>query len=450
MPLRASSATRAHSAWRACRVRRARGFTLVELSVSLVAGLIVALAVVALAKSATNSFYESVRLSTAEQSVRIASERLRSDLQRTGFMSTGNVKLAARDLGFAPIGQWAMPNTASGSGLTNLSSINIYPGGSVDNIKTVDLSGKNSFSPDKIRLAANFTTSDSYRGRLQGTCTGGQAVILNADADGATWRLLKLNADGATAATQAFRPVGADSYARVVDATGCQHYVVVKAVSVSSNTATVCVAPGSGSGNAVLTPASNCGAYDGSEVTINPVQRVTWYLDKNTDTNLDGMSDAASTNYSLFRAFLGTDNKPINPELIAEKVVDLKFGIVVDDPTVAARTVVYDYYTKDGAGSSNDAKIAEWTGVKLSDSSDVLADAQNKPSPHRVRSVRYRVAARAAIPDRTAAFTDQTTPFQSRYCMDAAATTYAACTRFTRLRILTSEVALTNQARMSY
>ncbi len=443
-PTAASSATRAHHAG------RARGFTLVELSVSLVAGLIVALAVVALAKSATNSFYESVRLSTAEQSVRIASERLRGDLQRAGFMSTGNVRLATRDLGFAPIGQWVMPNTASGAGLANLSSINIYPGGSVDNIKTVDLSGKNAFSPDRIRLSGNFTTSDSYRGRLQGTCTGGQAVILNADADGATWRLLRLNADGATAATQAFRPVNVDSYARVVDATGCQHYVVVKDVSVTGSSATVCIAPGSGSGNAVLTPASNCGAYDGAEVTINPIQRVSWYLDMNADTNLDGVSDAASTNYSLFRAFLGTDNKPVSPELIAEKVVDLKFGIVVDDPTVATRTVVYDYYTKDGGGTSQDAKIAEWTGVKLADGTDDLPVIQNKASPHRVRSVRYRVAARAAIPDRTAAFADQTTPFQSRYCMDPTATTYAACTRFTRLRILTSEVALTNQARMSY
>lgn len=430
--------------------RLARGFTLVELTVSLVAGLIVALAVVALAKSATNSFYESVRLSTAEQSVRIASERLRGDLQRAGFMSTGNVKLAARDLGFAPVGHWVMPGTAVGDALKNLSSINIYPGGSYDNIKDVDLSGKNGLSPDRIRLTGNFSTSDSYRGRLQGTCTGGQTVLLNAEADGATWRLLKLNADGATAAAQAFRPVGVDSYARVVDATGCQHYVVVKSVSVSTNTATVCVAPGAGSGNAVLTPASNCGAYDGSEVTINPVQRVSWYVDKNTDTNLDGVSDEAKTNYSLFRAFLGTDDKPVSPELIAEKVADLKFGIVVDDPTEAKRTVVYDYYAKDSGGTSLDAKIAEWTGVKLADGSDQLTDEQRKPSPHRVRSVRYRVAARASISDRTAPFADQSPPFQSRYCMDAAAASYAACTRFTRLRILTSEVALTNQARMSY
>lgn len=424
------------------RRRRAYGFTLVELTVSLVAGLIVALAVVALARSATNSFYESVRLSTAEQSVRIASERLRADLQRTGFMTTGNINLAARDLGYAPVGHWVMPGTGGGS-LANLSSINIYPGGSVANISTVNLSAKNSFTPDSIRISGNFSTTDSYRGRLQGTCTGGQAIVLNAEGDGATWRLLSLNASAATSAKQAFLPAGSGSYARIVDATGCQHYAVVKDVSVAPNVATVCVAAPAG-GNAVLAPASNCGALEGAEVTINPVQRVTWYVSKNTDTNLEGPADEADTSYSLFRSFLGSDNKAIAAELVAEKVVDLKFGVVVDDRV--ARTQVYDYYV-DTATNTN---IAAWTGVKLTDGTDDVTSDPAKPSPHRVRSVRYRVAARAALPDRNAPFSDQTVPFQTRYCMDAAAASYGECTRFARLRILTSEVALMNQARMSY
>ena len=82
----------------------ARGFTLVELMVSLIAGLIVAMAVVAPARTATNTFYDAVRVLTTEAAVRVASERLRGDLLRAGFMTTGNIKLAGRDKNRSPAG----------------------------------------------------------------------------------------------------------------------------------------------------------------------------------------------------------------------------------------------------------------------------------------------------------------------------------------------------------
>ena len=73
---------------------QARGFTLVELMVSLVAGLIVTIAVVGLARAATTTFFEAARISTVEANVRTAAERLRQDLSRASYMSTGNIKLA--------------------------------------------------------------------------------------------------------------------------------------------------------------------------------------------------------------------------------------------------------------------------------------------------------------------------------------------------------------------
>ncbi len=63
-------------------LRRERAFTLVELLVSLTAGLLIALAVVAVARGATSTFHEEMRLASAESSLRIAMDRLRADLQR--------------------------------------------------------------------------------------------------------------------------------------------------------------------------------------------------------------------------------------------------------------------------------------------------------------------------------------------------------------------------------
>ena len=71
-----------------------------------------------------------------------------------------------------------------------------------------------------------------------------------------------------------------------------------------------------------------------------------------------------------------------------------------------------------------------------------------QPSPHRVRSVRYRLAARTSIADRTTPFTDQPTHFTTRYCMQNVS--LADCKRLARVRVVSSEVALVNQGTMGF
>ena len=58
---------------------------------SLLAGLIVALGIVGLSRDATHTFHEEMRSSAAEANLRTAIDRLRADLARAGYMSTGNV-----------------------------------------------------------------------------------------------------------------------------------------------------------------------------------------------------------------------------------------------------------------------------------------------------------------------------------------------------------------------
>ena len=108
------------------RLRR-RGFTLVELLVAMVAGLIVALAIVGLSKEANTTFQEETRIASAEAQLRTALDRLRSDLQRTSYMSTANLLAdpqLARNTNAAN-----NANTPPGmTALKGLQGVRLYPG----------------------------------------------------------------------------------------------------------------------------------------------------------------------------------------------------------------------------------------------------------------------------------------------------------------------------------
>lgn len=426
-----------------------RGFTLVELMVSLVAGLIVTVAVVGLARTATNTFYEQARLSTTEGTVRSAAERLRQDLSRTSFMSTGNIHLARNDSSSVPFGQKIshIPGAVSPARYTevaNLQGIRINVGGSA---AAAPISVLNGLNPDSIELTGNFTTDDSYRGRLNGN-----VVTLNPISDVAVARLIA-GPDPNAAVTNAFCPgtvaPGAcpPHLARVIDPRGCQHYVVISAVSGTATSATITFAAPSGGGSPVLTPAqdqSTCGANDQEEVTISPLQKVRWYLAQ-TKTALqpDPAIETIDRKYDLYREILDATGAPIpapgGPQVVAEYAVDLKFGISVDDPAAGlVPPANHKSFDMDGAP----ADVALWTRAA---STTIVGG----PGPQRVRSVRFRLATRAALTDRKENMTLIPTQPQyiSRYCTE---TPLGTCTKWARVRTIMSEVTLMNQLGMSY
>jgi hypothetical protein len=89
---------------------------------------------------------------------------------------------------------------------------------------------------------------------------------------------------------------------------------------------------------------------------------------------------------------------------------------------------------------ANAAEIALWTQI-------ASGTAAGFPAPHRVRSVRFRLATRSALADRTEPLALLPgKPYISRYCTDSA----VPCHRFARVRTIMSEVALINQAGMTY
>ena len=148
------------------RRRAARGFTLIELSVALIAGLLVAMALVQTSKEATNTFHEEVRVAAAEMSLRLALERLRADLQRVSFMSTPNIQgdpMLARFAGIAggpanPAGNLRTPVP----GIARLAGIQLTIGGSFGTAPLSAQANNGPLNPDSIELAGNYSTADEF------------------------------------------------------------------------------------------------------------------------------------------------------------------------------------------------------------------------------------------------------------------------------------------------
>lgn len=450
---------------------RRRGFTLVELMVSLVAGVIIAIAVIGLARAATTTFHEQVRMTTVEQSVRNAANRLRYDLTKVSFMGTGNIKLAAGPN--VPYGHRVAVNGVGQSGdrygvmTQDLQGLRVKVSASqAQSEGPLNLATNNGLSPDSIVIAGNLTTDDQYIGTWvegAGSCGGGQ-VQINAMADPANQRLL--NGDPINV-TNAFVPVPNTQFlVRVVDDAGCQHFATTNFATATSPgpISTITVDLCNGSDNTSVLRAhlpdpgdtrlagpkgTGCGVDNNGTVRISPLHRVEWYIAPNTNILLAPpvAVGGATEMFMLYRSVLDASGTrlPQLTQVVAEYAVDLKFGVVVDDSSqVPPNNVrVFDLDT-DTSGENGGGNIDRWTNR----ASQTIAGI-GQPGPQRVRSVRYRVSTRSALPDRNSNLSILPgTPYLVRYCLENAAP--AACKKFARMRTIVSEVALINQARMSY
>jgi prepilin-type N-terminal cleavage/methylation domain-containing protein len=174
------------------RRRGQGGFTLIELTISLVAGLIVAMAVVGVSKEATNTFHEEVRVSAAEMGLRVAMERIRLDLQRAAYMGTpallGDPNVTHIVNAPAPANLSNFTGATVPYNLQNLAGVNVYPQGNapsgaiVPSTVVLDLTANTqlglqasgsgtlpptlptmaTLAPDAIDIAGNMSSSDEY------------------------------------------------------------------------------------------------------------------------------------------------------------------------------------------------------------------------------------------------------------------------------------------------
>jgi len=208
-------------------MRRSRGFTLIELMVSLTCGLLIGAAVVALSKDATNSFHEEARTATAEMQLRTAVERIRNDLLRAGYQSSANIQVDPF-IAKPPSQSTNLPDNTTYAGLGRLAGIRLYSAGSLANTtKLSSLNDNTQLTPDALRIAGNFTSTEAYPVRQldqgAGACNG-QRLWLNMDTP-SMWRVRGTPDPDATMRGM-FQPVAGEQFlVRVEDDTGHFQYV---------------------------------------------------------------------------------------------------------------------------------------------------------------------------------------------------------------------------------
>jgi prepilin-type N-terminal cleavage/methylation domain-containing protein len=433
------------------RRRSARGFTLVELIVSLAAGLIISVAVVGLARTATTTFHEEVRASSTELSLRIATERLRFDLSRVGFMSTSNIQ---RDPRLSVSRGTTGPATAVGLPvLSTLAGIAYIADGSNSDSRVATLSNVvgNNVNPDAILLGGNFTTADEYIVQSVNLsaggagCAGGQAVTLSRESAAVLRVLLKpdgtANANASSELNTAFQPVPGQFMARVTDDTGFTQYVALCPGAVAADVVGGIPAVYISAATPILTAAQTGGAggttgFGVGRMTINPVQLVRWDIQRRIDTQLDRVDQNGNidnTKFDLFRTWVDATGVALDVgrQLIAEYAVDLEFSFIVNGGTTAVPTQqLFDF------GASNNAATAQ----ALTPSPGVTPPSVR---PEMIRGIRFRLAVRTAQADRTQNIATPTTGYLYRYCTDPAGC--GTSQLFARVRTIVSEVNLPNQ-----
>jgi type II secretory pathway pseudopilin PulG len=445
--------------------RGSRGFTLIELTVALLAGLLVAMALVQVSKEANNTFHEEVRAAAAQMSLRVAMERVRNDLMQVAYMSTGNVygdPNIARPTGLGPLGNLALPVPA----LSRLAGIQLQFGGSTG--LTAPLSGINGLNPDSIDLGGNYSSPDEFVGQIGGSCTGlgggcgGQTVCLEWTTSAAMWRI-RLSANPAQTLQSYFNPSfynanpppGATNFmARLTYAdTGLYNYLVTcpgaGTTTWSGGAATVNISPAT----RILRTADTkghggAGGFAAAQVVISPVEIVHWQIQAAAGLpagpNAYNVTLGDPNEYVLTRSYVDAFANVYDPttlEVVSEYAVDLKFAFTVDNqipvsnPPGVFTTNPFLYLPLDSATNQN------WANP--------VANPYNPQGPNRIRSVRVRAAIRTAFPDRTVnvlPVPNTGQPYMYRYNIPGTPNGL----QWARVRTGVTEVSLPNQAGLNW
>jgi prepilin-type N-terminal cleavage/methylation domain-containing protein len=433
--------------------KRSRGYSLLELMVAMLAGLIVAAGVVGLSRIATNTFHEESRLTASEMALRTGADRLRADLSRAAFMSSPNIQfdpLRTTPASFAgaPVDPAAVSTYEKG--IVRLSGFDYTANGSYSEpgaSKLLKLSDVNNVAPDALVVGGNLTTADEYIVQSvtfgDGDCAGG-TVTLSTDS-AATLRLThaadgsaKTDPDATRAVAAAFQPVAAERFlARLVDETGHSQYLVLCDRGHASVGGVVRISLDSATPIARASQTSTVGGLTGFGVgrfTLNPIQMVRWAIEEDALLAVAGVAPGGGApdpvKFNLTRTWLNARGQRVGrPELVAEFAVDLEFSFSVNNPagaTPGARQIAFDY------GNTGNSTWA-------------TAPGSTTVGPQFIRSVSFRLAIRGSAADRTDNIPPDNPGYLYRYCVDENGCDTSRT--FTRVRTLITEVQLPNQIR---
>jgi Tfp pilus assembly protein PilV len=209
------------------RARRAsaRGFTLAELLIAMMAGLFIAIAAFSFSKQATRAFAQEARIASAQMSVLAGFQKLQSEVARSAYMASPNF---ARDAGFNRICGYNdttyFPAFLAASQLTGL-KVTVQGSQSAPGVTKVP-NPSGSF-PDAVRIVGNLSTVEAFTvlAIMKGSGAGHDIYIHSNN--GPSSRAGFYGTDGGqfTSVFQVGRML------RIVDKQNRQHYGIVDAAT---------------------------------------------------------------------------------------------------------------------------------------------------------------------------------------------------------------------------
>jgi hypothetical protein len=370
--------------------------------------------------------------------------RLTSDLQRAGFMSSPNVQIDPATCGNAAfIATWPV-------GMREIASVAIIQGGStLAHLGQLNQSVVgNDLNPDSIVVAGNLSTTEQFLFKTIQCGAGGCAVYID-ELSGAVQRTLLREAGGGDSLLEIFAPgrvlrlliSGDNKYMY-----GVINHTDVIGSPVSSivvHLETTPALPQKTSYGCGLPDATGDGGQGG---IANPISRVRYDLRSLAGHASYGplvapINDAVTGDNGrteLVRVELDTLDAeiPSTLELIAEYAVDLKFGITRQTP--------------DPIVSRNNPTITRFPITSPDNTSVYTIAATNTnvgAEPQHIVAIQVRLSTRTRAPDREVGYPPGLDGRRQRFRLFGAATNpvpLGSPPLFARMRTLYADVALPN------
>ncbi len=319
-----------------------RGFTLVELMVTLAGGLFVSISVFMVAKNTSALYQQETRIANANLASLVGFERLRADIARAAFMTSPHVRRDPFVCGSpATNADWPAQ-------LGTMTSVRI------DNPAPVAPMSSNGLAPQSLVLAGNFSSAEAFPIRAVYPNSGN--FTINLQVNSGPLSRLGYNAVGANRneILAAVFPVG--RAIRIVDKSGRHQYGTLQAI----NTETTPILTLAANAPDLIfrdTSAMGCG-LKGEETgaMVNTVNFIRYRIGSlSADGRYAPIYDVPGPDYDnarteLIREELDPTGEPVanSAELVAEYAVDLRFGLTV----ARNQRQVLEYIDEPGAMSA--------------------------------------------------------------------------------------------------
>lgn len=416
-----------------------------------------------LTRDASAFFQAQARTSETTLATLTGFEKLRNDIARAGFLASPNL---TRDKNRCPrnvAGATAMPQQAGTDfntylGLQQMGLLRILQGQAADYAGNVTLEeNAGGITPDKLVLYGNYTTTEQFPiARISPEGTSPTTIVFEDDS-------LVLARVGITATTPdtTANPIlqsifRAGSLLRLVDTRGREQYGIVQSISMGANGPELILDPGIGLiwKNTSQDLCGIKGACTGC--LVNPVDIVRYDVVPTTSppTHLSPLYQGAGPEYEsdrldLYRYHLlptldNAANVTTVPdvydraELIAEYVVDLKFGLTVVGNTTTGALLDID--------EEDYTNLSKYAGVPFESPADGLVAGGQTAGPHFIRGVWARLNVRNREADRDAPIVSNATSSSALYRVRVKVGNSGQQRRdtFARMRSLRSHIATRN------